>query len=122
MGQPIPLSYLGDGLSKLVKEEMWSKGDVIGYDAVYDHADVLNTNDERRKDSNRGFSPQRHFQHIGAVPCDVWHKHCKKVGYYMMDKEKRKEEIIKFLNQFRGFATVEAIRTHQPNETNILIK
>ncbi len=106
----------------IVKEAMYDIGDEIHYEAVYDHADVLNVNDDRRKDSGRGFSPGRHFQHIGSVPCDVWHKHCKKIGYNLMDKEKRKEEIIKFLNQFRGFSTVENIRSQQPNETNIIIK
>lgn len=106
----------------IVKEEMITKGDVIEYNAIYDHADVHNVNDDRRKDSNRGFSPERHFQHIGSIPCDVWHKHCRKIGYNLMDNAKRKEEIIKFLNQFRGYTTVEAIRSRQPNETNIIVK
>ena len=106
----------------IVRERLYDIGDDVHYELISDHADVHNENDERKKDSARGFSPGRQFQHIGAVPCDVWHQHAMKVGYYHMDKEKKKEEVIKFLNQFRGWSTVESIRTHQPNETIIIIK
>ena len=106
----------------IVREQLSRIGDELHYELISDHADIHNDNDDRRKDPARGFSPDRMFQHIGAVPCDVWHKHCKEVGYYEMDKEKRKEEIIRFLNKFRGWSTVEEIRTHQPNETNIIIR
>lgn len=105
-----------------VRELLYNVGDEVHYELISDHADIHNENDDRKKDPARGFSPNRHLQHIGAVPCDVWHQHCKKIGFYEMDRVKRKEEVIKFLNQFRGWSTVEAIRTHQPNETNIIIK
>ena len=105
-----------------VREGVYVVGDELHYELVSDHADVHNENDDRKKDPQRGFSPNRMFQHIGAVPCDVWHQHCKKVGFYDMDKDARKKEIIRFLNQFKGWSTVENIRTQQANETNIIIK
>lgn len=97
------------------------KGDLV-YELVTDEAELVNYNDERKKDTSRGFSPDRHFQHIGAVPCHIWHAHCKKIGYYQMDNETRKKEVIKFLNQFRQWSPVESIRTEQPNEGNIIIR
>ena len=106
----------------IVREGVYVAGDEMRYELVSDHAEVHNDNDERKKDLQRGFSPGRMFQHIGAVPRDVWHQHCRKVGFYEMDNAKRKEEIIRFLNQFQGWSTVESIRTRQPNETNIIIK
>jgi hypothetical protein len=106
----------------VVKEEMYDVGDRTYYNVVVDHAEAHNINDDRKKDPARGFSPNRMFQHIGAVPVHVWHAHAKKVGYYEMDKDKRKEEIIRFLNEFRGWSTVESIRTYQPSEANIIIK
>ena len=106
----------------IVRENMIESGDELHYELISDHADVNNYNDDRKKDKTLGFSPDRHFQHIGAVPCDVWHQHAKKVGYYLMDNVKRKEEVIRFLNQFRQWSPVEAIRTTQPNETSIIVK
>jgi len=106
----------------IVREWLYTVGDKMHYELVSDHAEVHNENDDRKKDPARGFTPERHFQHIGAVPVDVWHQHCMKIGYYQMDKDSRKKEIIKFLNQFRGWSTVDSIRTHQPNETNVIIK
>ncbi len=85
-------------------------------------ADVVNENIERKADGTRGFSPDRHFQHIGSVPCHVWHAHCKKIGYNQMDNASRKKEVIKFLNQFRQWSPVDSIRTEQPSEGHIVIK
>ena len=105
-----------------IKEGVYIIGDEVHYELVSDHSDIHNTNDDCRKDSQRGFSRERTLQHIGSVPLDVWHQHCRKIGYYEMDNAKRKEEVIKFLNQFQGWSTVEKIRTTQANETNIIIK
>lgn len=106
----------------VVREGVYVAGDMVTYDLVTDNADVHNWNDELKKDPARGFSPLRMFQHIGAVPVEIWHAHCKKIGYYEMDKASRKKEIIKFLNQFKGWSCVESIRNPQPNEGNIIIK
>jgi hypothetical protein len=92
------------------------------YELVTDEADVINENIDRKADGTRGFSPDRHFQHIGSVPCHVWHEHCKKIGYNLMDNASRKKEVIKFLNQFRQWSPVESIRTEQPSEGHIIIK
>lgn len=105
-----------------VREELFDVGNEVHYRLITDNADIHNENDDRKKDPARGFSPDRHFQHIGAVPCAVWHAHARKVGFYDMDNAARKKEIINFLNTFRGWSTVENIRTQQANECNIVIK
>ena len=106
----------------IVKEALYDVGDEVRYEVTVDHAEALNDNDDRKKDPSRGFSSNRMFQHIGSVPVHVWHQHCKRVGFNEMDKAKRKEEIIRFLNQFQGYATVEKIRTREANEANIFIR
>lgn len=97
-------------------------GGEIRYELVTDEAELHNQNDELKKDPNRGFTAGRTMQHIGSVPCHVWHAHARKIGYYTMDNESRKKEIIKFLNQFRQWSPVESIRSEQPSEGHIIIK
>lgn len=110
------MGIVKEGLSEL-------PGGKLVYEMVSDHAEVHNENDELKKDPQRGFSELRHIQRIGRVPADIWHAHCKKIGWNNgMDNETRKKELIKFLNQFRGWATVESIRSDQPSEGHIIIK
>jgi hypothetical protein len=105
-----------------IRETLVEIGDKLHYNLVVDNADIHNYNDMRKKEGTNGFTKERCFQHIGSVPCEIWHRHCMKIGYYEMDGPARKKEIIKFLNEFKGWSPVENIRTRNPNDQHIIVK
>lgn len=77
---------------------------------------------ERKKSGTRGFSPQRHFQHIARIPADMWHDYCRKTGYYEMDNDGRKKIHLRFLKEHPEYMTVEKLKTETPNDGYIIIK
>lgn len=106
----------------VVRERAWFDGDNLKFDRITDNSAIHNDNDDRKKDPSRGFSPERTLQHIGRIPCDVYHAWAMKIGYYQMDKDKKKAELIKFLQENPQWSPVERLVNHGANDSHIIIK
>jgi hypothetical protein len=107
----------------LAREDIWvdSKG-LIHYRKVVNHAPTINENMDRKKDPQRGFTPDRCFQHIARVPPEVFHRWARRIGYYEMDQAQKKVAKYRFLRENPQWLTVEKTVNHGPNDKYVIVK
>ncbi len=105
------------------KEHVWTdeKG-LIHYQKITYIDDVATENKELQQNGSNGFTKERTMRHVGQIPAQVYHRWATKIGFYQMDKQQKRIEMWRFLNDHPEWRTVDSLVHHTRGEGHLIVK